>query len=111
MKALLLSLSCSLTLPCAAQDVASLAQHSTLQFELNPRARLLVQPPQRAALAPVALQPSRATESGVGLEFKLRPASSSRDLQQLLRLQLSQRSALQFRPRGGGLAVTYREQF
>lgn len=95
----------ALGLPCAAQDVHGVAQRSALRFELGPRTQLLVQPPQRLAEQP------RASESGLGVELKLRPARTSRDLQQLLRLQLSQRSALQFRPRSGGLTISYREQF
>jgi hypothetical protein len=100
--------------PCSAQDVNGLSQRPALRFELGPRTQLLLQPPQRVATSAsaLALDPPRASESGVGIELKLRPAgSSSRELKQLLRLQLSQRSALQFRPRSGGLAITYREQF
>jgi hypothetical protein len=98
----------ALGLPCLAQDVHGVTQRSALRFELGPRTQLLLQPPQRLAGLP---EQSRASESGLGVELKLRPASSSRDLQQLLRLQLSQRSALQFRPRSGGLVISYREQF
>jgi hypothetical protein len=100
-------------MPCSAQDVNALAQRPSLRFDLGSRTQLLVQPPQRLAGGAygLALEPSRVSETGVGLELKLRPASNSRDLKQLLRLQLSQRSALQFRPRSGGLAITYREQF
>jgi hypothetical protein len=111
---LLAALLSGAALPCGAQDVHGLAQRSSLHIELGPRARLLLQPPQRfaAETSPLALDQARASESGVGVEFKLRPASRSpRDLKQMLRVQLSQRSALQFRPRSGGLAITYREQF
>jgi hypothetical protein len=102
---------CGIALPSVAQEVAQLSQRPSLAFELGPRTRLLLQPPQRNALTPAeAGSPlQRASESGVGLELKLRPAR--RTPQQLLRLQLSQRSALQFRPRSGGLAISYREQF
>jgi hypothetical protein len=101
-------------MPCSAQDVYALSQRPSLRFDLGSRTQLLVQPPQRlpGGAYGLALEPSRVSETAVGLELKLRPAgNASRDLKQLLRLQLSQRSALQFRPRSGGLAITYREQF
>ena len=108
------ALSIGACLPCSAQDVNALSQRSALRFELGSRTQLLVQPPQRLAnsSAALALEEPRVSEAGVGVELKLRPASRSpRELKQLLRLQLSQRSALQFRPRSGGLAITYREEF
>lgn len=107
---------CGAALPCGAQEVGALADRPSLRFDVGSRTRLLVQPPQRLGSASPAAalaleQQARVNESGVGLEFKLRPARGSRDLKQLLRLQLTQRSALQFRPRSGGLALTYREEF
>lgn len=48
-------------------------------------------------------------EAKLGLEFK--KVSATTGAKNLLRVQLSASSALQFRPRGGGLNVSYRAQF
>jgi hypothetical protein len=48
-------------------------------------------------------------EAKLGLEFKT--VSASTGAKNLLRVQLSASSALQFRPRGGGMNISYRAQF
>jgi hypothetical protein len=55
------------------------------------------------------LQGSATTQATLGLEFRRKsPAQSYKDL---LRVQLTADSMLNFRPRGGGLVVTYRSTF
>lgn len=49
------------------------------------------------------------TQSSLGLEFRRK--SSSQSAKDLLRVQLTSDSALNFRPRSGGMVVTYRSQF
>lgn len=78
-----------------------------LQLAVAPRARLFYEPkpelPWQAA-SPLAPPP----EHRLGLEFRSGESHSPRHL---LRLQMSATSALHFRPRGGGLAVSWRSQF
>jgi hypothetical protein len=52
------------------------------------------------------------TTDGARLALEFKTKSPLRDLRtSLLRVQLSGQSALHFRPRGGGMQVTYRESF
>lgn len=106
--------------PCLAQNalaeptptVRSLQfGNPTLGLPLSSRARLVYEPrPSRpwAESSPAALAGAPA-EDKLGLEFKTVSATSG--AKNLLRVQLSASSALQFRPRGGGLNVSYRAQF
>jgi hypothetical protein len=80
-----------------------------LQLDLSPRTRLVYQPAERR---PWGEQPGLAPQqpqSSLGLEFKSKKPGSG--LRHALRVQLSSKESLQFRPRGGGLVVTYRAQF
>ena len=49
------------------------------------------------------------TQASLGLEFRRK--SSTQSAKDLLKVQLTADSALNFRPRGGGMVVTYRSQF
>ncbi|HLL18926.1 MAG TPA: hypothetical protein VK439_09090 [Rubrivivax sp.] len=55
------------------------------------------------------LHTNPSTQSSLGLEFRRK--SSSQSAKDLLKVQLTADSALNFRPRGGGMVVTYRSQF
>ena len=55
------------------------------------------------------LQANPTTQASLGLEFRRK--SSSQSAKDLLKVQLTADSALNFRPRGGGMVVTYRSQF
>ena len=55
------------------------------------------------------LQASPSTQSTLGLEFRRK--SSTQSAKDLLKVQLTADSALNFKPRGGGMVVTYRSQF
>jgi hypothetical protein len=80
-----------------------------LTLALSERTTLVFQPPERR---PWGDYPGLAPEpprQALGLEFKAaRPSGLP---PHVLRVQLSSKETLQFRPRGGGLAVTYRAQF
>ena len=55
------------------------------------------------------MQPQPAQPASLNLDF--RRVSAHRQAKDLLRVQLTADSVLNFRPRGGGLVVTYRAQF
>ena len=55
------------------------------------------------------LHTTPTTQASLGLEFRRK--SSSQAAKDLLKVQLTSDSALNFRPRGGGMVVTYRSQF
>ena len=55
------------------------------------------------------LNPAPKTQASLNLEFRRK--SSSQSAKDLLKVQLTADSALNFRPRGGGMIVTYRSQF
>jgi hypothetical protein len=55
------------------------------------------------------LQASPTTQASLGLEFRRK--SSTQAAKDLLKVQLTSDSALNFRPRGGGMVVTYRSRF
>lgn len=61
----------------------------------------------RGGIAELQTVPTR--QASLGLEF--RRASSAQSARDLLKVQLTADSVLNFRPRGGGLAITYRSQF
>lgn len=98
----------ALLLALGAGQVAA-ADPGMLQLPLNDRLRMTYTPRpwQPAVQAPqeVAREPQRAN-------FALEFASPAKDgPRSLLRVQLSADSALNFRPRGGGLSVQYRSKF
>jgi hypothetical protein len=80
-----------------------------LTLHLSERTTLIFQPPERRPWGEhPGLAPQPAPQA-LGLEFKAaRPSGLP---PHVLRVQLSSNESLQFRPRGGGLAVTYRAQF
>ncbi len=82
----------------------------TLGLALGPRTRLVYEPrPVRPWAEANAALTGAPAQARVGLEFKtVSPSTGARNL---LRVQLAGGGALQFRPRGGGLTVAYREQF
>ena len=97
--------------PALARPQADAVEPPTLRVPVTSNAQLVFQPrPWQTtdALTAASLQvPIQQTR--LGLEFKAtRPTDGARSW---LRVQLSGDSVLQFRPRGGGLVVTYRSQF
>jgi hypothetical protein len=99
--------------PAQAQPVPWSAPNAfdrpVLTLVLSERTTLVFQPPERR---PWGEYPGLAPEpvpQAFGLEFKAARASGLPP--HVLRVQLSSKESLQFRPRGGGLAVTYRAQF
>lgn len=55
------------------------------------------------------LQSGATRQTSLGLEFRRK--SSTQSAKDLLKVQLTADSALNFKPRGGGMSVTYRSQF
>lgn len=80
-----------------------------LRLSLSPNRALVYEPGRLSAVNPLSAVDGVATRPSFGLEFRS-PAAHQRP-SSLLRLQLSADAALQFRPRRGGLAVSYRAQF
>jgi len=101
-----------LVLGCSASGWSSAqAVEPALRLPLSRRAQLVVQtrPWQPVDALTAQTLPATAQQPSLGLEFKAkRPTDGALSL---LRVQLSGESVLQFRPRGGGLAVSYRSQF
>jgi hypothetical protein len=65
-----------------------------------------------ASAPPTPLGGSSAGASRPRFALEFRAKAVAKDLREtLLRVQLSGAGALHFRPRGGGLQITYREQF
>jgi hypothetical protein len=82
-----------------------------LQLQVSQHAHVFYEPkpwqPTDPAPWAAGQPPPRAS---LGLGFKTAPSSAA-GVKGLLRVQLSGDSALHFRPRGGGLTVTYKSQF
>lgn len=101
-------------LACAGS--AAFAQHTPsplpgpqLRLALSPVASMVYEPRRVPAASPLADNNLDGAAPSLGLEFK---SPAKRDgPRALLRVQLSADSALQFRPRRGGLAVSYRAEF
>ncbi len=55
------------------------------------------------------LQGASSTQASLGLEFRRK--SSTQSARDLLKVQLTADSVLNFKPRSGGMVVTYRSQF
>lgn len=94
--------------PAAAQRAWQPDPQQRVALTLN--TQLVQQPPSWQPRAgnpdPQALATAQAS---LGLEF--RRNSGSQSARDLLKIQLTSGSALNFRPRSGGLVVTYRAQF
>lgn len=88
---------------------AAAADPGMLQMPLGERVRMTYTPrPWQPDTLPPQDLAREQTRASLGLEF----ASPSKDgPRSLLRVQLSGDSALNFRPRGGGLSVQYRSRF
>lgn len=85
-------------------------ENPTLKLALSPRTKLVYEPaPSRPWADNNPANSGAPAEARLGLEF--RTSSSTANVRHVLRMQLTAQSALQFPPRGGGLTVTYREQF
>lgn len=81
-----------------------------LQLELTPQTRVTYQPKPWTPAQVLPQDMGRApAQAALSLEFAGR--SATRDVKSLLRVQLSADSVLNFRPRGGGLTVTYKSSF
>lgn len=93
----------------AAPDAPSPLPGKQLRLALGPRTSVVYEPRPLPPQQPLAVQPGDAAPS-VGLEFKAPPGHASGP-RGLLRVQLSADAAVQFRPRRGGLAVSYRAVF
>lgn len=97
----------SLRAPAEVADPAA-AAGAALRLPLAEHAQMVYQPrPWQQPDTPTASLP--ASRASLGLEFKaVRPTDGAASV---LRVQLAGDSVLQFRPRGGGLSITYRSQF
>jgi len=80
-----------------------------LRLALTPRTAMVYEPRRLASPLPLATDGQAAAPPSLGLEFRSPPSHSG--TRAVLRVQLSGDAALQFRPRKGGLAVSYRSQF
>lgn len=113
---------------CVIAGALGLAAAAECQAQVlaNPQSAWQPSPQQRVALTlntqvvqqPLSLQPRGGnpelqaiptTQASLGLEFRRK--SSSQSAKDLLKVQLTADSALNFKPRGGGMVVTYRSQF
>lgn len=87
--------------------LAASHQAPMLAMPLGPRTRLIYEP--RRLPPPNAFADAQPTPPSLGLEFK--GPDANQGPRGLLRVQLSGTSAVQFRPRRSGLAVSYRAEF
>ena len=84
----------------------------TMQADMSPRTSVLFERSRAAPLAePTAPRVMAAAATRVGVEF--RPVSAGNALKPIgaLRVQLSDSSTLSFKPRRGGVLVSWRSQF
>lgn len=98
----------------AAPDPTRLSAPSALpeaqlRLVLTPRTTMVYEPRRLANPLPLAGDGQREAPPSLGLEFRSPP--SQHGPRSILRVQLSGDAALQFRPRRGGLAISYRTQF
>ena len=97
------------TVAATPSFTTALPMAPTLRLGVNERVNVVYEQPRWQGQTPVAeLLPPQARAS-LGLEF--RSPAASQGPRSILRVQLSGDSVLNFRPRGGGMAVTYRSQF
>jgi hypothetical protein len=84
---------------------------TTLRLDVSPHAHVFYEPkPWRAGDPSPELAGVPQQRASLGLAFKSAPSGAS-GARSLLRVQLSGDSMLHFRPRGGGMTVTYKSQF
>ena len=76
---------------------------------LSERTRLIYEPKPVRPWADNNGLTQQRSEQRVGLEIRNR--SGTRELRNLLRVQLTSDSTLQFKPRSGGMAVSWRSEF
>lgn len=96
--------------PTPWQGPASDARQGELRVGLTPRTQLIYEPKPWQPATPLPTDYTvRRPQQSLGLEFKA--ARKDQSVKSLLRVQLSGDSVLQFRPRGGGMTVTYKSQF
>jgi hypothetical protein len=82
---------------------------AALSLSLGPRVNVVYEQRRLQDLGQPIDLPVRPARNRLGMEF--RSPAASQGPRGILRLQLSGDSALNFRPRGGGMAVTYRSSF
>ena len=89
-----------------------------LAWQPNPQQRVALSVNTQTVHRPLSWQPrggnpdlhtAPTTQASLGLEFRRK--STSQAAKDLLKVQLTSDSTLNFRPRGGGMVVTYRSQF
>ena len=80
-----------------------------LRLVLTSRTAMVYEPRRLAVPLPLAGAGQSEVPPSLGLEFRSPP--SQHGPRAMLRVQLSGDAALQFRPRRGGLAISYRTQF
>lgn len=96
--------------PTPWQGPASEARQGALRMGLNQRTQIVYEPRPWQPATPLPTDYAvRRPQPSLGLEFKT--ASRNEAARSLLRVQLSGDSVLQFKPRGGGMTVTYKSQF
>jgi len=109
------SLGCSLPAVCMAQAQVAAASFGSSETAPQTRLRLGLTPSTHIVYEPKPYVPPNEFHTRVpqqpslALEFK--SPKKDQGPRSLLRVQLSGDSVLHFRPRGGGMTVTYRSQF
>jgi hypothetical protein len=93
----------------AAPNAPSPLPGAQLRMTIGKRTTLVYEPRTLAPAQPMVVQPTAAAPS-IGLEFK-GSANPAAGVSSLLRVQLTTDAAVHFRPRRGGLAISYRAQF
>ena len=97
-------------LPIVAGQAPSTLPGPQLKLAPGRSASVVDEPRRLATPQPLADPLAAAMSPSLGLAFRAPPASRDGP-RALLRVQLSGDAALQFRPRRGGLAVSYRAEF
>lgn len=96
--------------PTPWQGPAAEARQGALRVGLTQRTQIVYEPRPWQPATPLPVDYTvRKPQPSLGLEFK--NANKDQSVKSLLRVQLSGDSMLQFRPRGGGMTVTYKSQF
>ena len=96
-------------IPTTTASTTSITTAPTLRLGVNERVNVVYEQPRWQGQTPVAELLAPQARASLGLEF--RSPAASQGPRSILRVQLSGDSVLNFRPRGGGMAVTYRSQF
>ena len=95
--------------PVTTSSITALTTAPTLRLGINETLNVVYVQPRWQGQTPVTELLAPQPRASLGLEF--RSPAASQGPRSILRVQLSGDSVLNFRPRGGGMAATYRSQF